>query len=159
MNFQFSAKKALILFVMGATAWIAIKAWRGQASSADREAGIAATASPKQNRVVVYYFHVTARCTTCRMIQDYTEEALRTGFRDVLASGDLEWRPVNVQRPENRHFVRDYQLYARSVVIARFRDGRQVEWKNLEDVWDLLESRPAFVNYVQRQVHEYMRRL
>jgi hypothetical protein len=159
MNFQPSAKKALILFVVGWTAWIAIQAWRSQSSSAATDAGIVAMGPPKPNRVVAYYFHVTARCTTCRMIQDYTEEALATGFRDVLATGDLEWRPVNIQRPENRHFVQDYQLYARSVVIARFRDGRQVEWKNLEDVWDLLESKPAFVNYVQRQVRGYMGRL
>lgn len=159
MHFQPSAKKALILFVVGWTAWIAIQAWRSQSSSAATDAGIVATGPPKPNRVVAYYFHVTARCTTCRMIQDYTEEALATNFRDVLATGDLEWRPVNIQRPENRHFVQDYQLYARSVVIARFRDGRQVEWKNLEDVWDLLEGKPAFVNYVQRQVHGYMGRL
>jgi hypothetical protein len=93
------------------------------------------------------------------MIQDYTEEALTAGFSHGLASGNLEFRPVNIQHPENRHFVKDYRLYARSVVIARFRDGRQVEWQNLADVWDLLESKPAFVNYVQRHVRGYLAKL
>ena len=160
MSSRPSGKKVLALLLVASGAWIAIQAWRNRSTSiAAADTGIVATGPSKPNRVVAYYFHVTARCTTCRMIQAYTEEALATGFRDVLAAGDLEWCPINIQRPENRHFVQDYQLYARSVVIARFRDGQQVEWKNLEDVWDLLESKPAFVNYVQRQVREYLTRL
>jgi hypothetical protein len=159
MSFQPSGKKVLTFLLVASAAWIAIQAWRNRSTSIAADTGIVATNPSKPNRVVAYYFHVTARCTTCRMIQAYTEESLATGFRDVLATGDLEWRPVNIQRAENRHFVQDYQLYARSVVIARFRDGQQVEWKNLEDVWDLLESKPAFVNYVQRQLRGYLGRL
>jgi hypothetical protein len=159
MSFRPSARQALILFVVAWTAWTAIQAWRNRPGSAAADTGIAVAGPAKANRVVAYYFHVTARCTTCRTIQAYTEEALKVGFTGALASGDLEFRPVNIQRPENRHFVQDYKLYARSVVIARFSDGRQTEWKNLENVWDLIESKPAFVSYVRRQVREYLARL
>lgn len=159
MTLQPSAKKLLILLVVAWTPWIAIQAWRDRSNFAAADAGIVTTGPAKPNQVVAYYFHVTAPCTTCRMTQTYTEDALSTGLRDALARGDLEWRPINLQRPENRHFVHDYQLYARSVVIARFRDGQQVEWKNLENVWDLLGSKPAFVSYVQRHVREYLGRL
>jgi hypothetical protein len=159
MSFRPSARQALIVFVVLWTAWIAIQGWRSRPGCAAADTGIVVAGPAKANRVVACYFHVTARCTTCRMIQAYTEEALTVGFHDALASGDLEFRPVNIQRPENRHFVQDYQLYARSVVIARFSDGRQTEWKNLENVWDLMESKPAFVSYFRRHVREYLARL
>lgn len=159
MSLPRSGKTLLILLVVAWTAWVGVQAWRHRSDAAAADTGIVAAGEAKPDRVVAYYFHVTARCTTCRTIQAYTEEALTSGFRDALAKGDVEWRPVNIQRAENRHFIQDYQLYARSVVIARFRDGRQVEWKNLENVWDVVESRPAFISYVQRHVREYLGRL
>jgi hypothetical protein len=93
------------------------------------------------------------------MIQAYTEKALATGFRDDLTNGRLEFRQVNFQRSENRHFVQEYQLYTSSVVIARFRDGKQVEWENLTDVWVLSESKSALVRYVQRHVRDHLGRV
>jgi len=159
MSFRPSARQTLILFVVAWTAWIAIQAWRSRSSSAASDTAIAVAGPAKANRVVAYYFHVTARCTTCMTIQAYTAEALTAGFRDALASGELEFRPVNIQRAENRHFIQDYKLYTRSVVIARFDEGRQIEWKNLENVWDLTVSKPAFVSYVRRHVREYLGRL
>jgi hypothetical protein len=93
------------------------------------------------------------------MIQAYTEKALATGFRDDLTNGRLEFRQVNFQRSENRHFVQDYQLYTSAVIIARFRDGKQVEWENLTDVWVLSESNSAFVSYVQRHVRDHLGRI
>ena len=92
-------------------------------------------------------------------MQDYTEEALATGFRDDLTSGRLEFRQINFQHLESRHFVQDYQLYTSAVIIARFRDGKQVEWKNLTDVWILSESKSAFTSYLQRHVRYHLGRV
>jgi hypothetical protein len=159
MNTQSSPKKVLILFVVAYTAWIAIQAWRNRSSPLAAYTAVAAGRPAKPDRVVAYYFHGTARCSTCRMIQAYTEKALATGFRDDLTNGRLEFRQVNFQRSENRHFVQDYQLYTSSVVIARFRDGKKVEWENLTDVWVLSESKSAFVSYLQRHVRDHLGRV
>lgn len=156
---QSSPKKVLILFVVAYTAWTAIQAWRSRSSPLAAYTAVAASRPAKPDRVVAYYFHGTARCSTCRMIQTYAEKALATGFRDNLLNGQLEFRQVNFQRPENRHFVQDYQLYTSSVVIARFRDGKQVEWENLTDVWVLSESKSALAGYVQRHVRDHLRRI
>ncbi len=157
MTPQRSSRKLLFFVLVAAAGWFAVQAWQNRPDSTATQAGPAGPSKP--NRVVAYYFHVTARCSTCKTIQAYTEDALATGFRDALASGDLEWRPVNIQRAENRHFVQDYKMYARSVVIVRYRDGAQVEWRNLEEIWNLLESKPAFAKYVQRNVREYLGKL
>jgi hypothetical protein len=106
--------------------------------------------------VIVYYFHVTARCATCRLIETYSKEAVERNFAAEIEAGSVEWRPVNVQFPENRRFVRDYKLFTRSVVLAKMRDGKQVEWRNLEKVWDLVGRKSEFVKYIQANVKEYL---
>ncbi len=48
------------------------------------------------SKVVVYYFHGTFRCYSCNMIEKNTKEAIEESFKDALASGKLEFKPVNV---------------------------------------------------------------
>ena len=107
-------------------------------------------------RVIAYYFHITARCLTCRTIEAYAREAVERGFAGELKTGAIEWRPVNVQLPENRHFIQDYRLYTRSVVLVKVKDGREMEWRNLDKVWDLVWNKDAFVKYVQANVRAYL---
>lgn len=114
--------------------------------------------SPSSQRVRVYYFYTTVRCPTCRTIEAYTAETLRQSFAEALAEGTVEWHPVNVQLPQNRHFIQDYQLFTKSVVISRLKDGRQVEWKNLERVWELVGNRAEFQTYIRGEVGAYLGR-
>jgi hypothetical protein len=65
---------------------------------------------------------------------------------------------VNVQLPENRHFINDYQLFTKSLVIVRIQNGYRVEWKNLEKVWELAGDKQAFLTYVQDEVGKYLRK-
>ncbi len=116
----------------------------------------ASLAADSPLKVVAYYFHVTVRCVTCRTIESYSREAIEKEFAKELKDGTLEWRPVNVQLPENRHFVRDYQLFTRSLVLAKIRNGKQVEWRNLEKVWELVGNKREFLKYVQSNVRAYL---
>lgn len=104
------------------------------------------------SKVVVYYFHGTARCMTCRKFEEYTLEALRGAFAEQLNDGRLQWQMVNVEQPGNEHFVKDYQLYTKSIVIVKTEDGKQAGWKNLKEIWELVRIKPAFVEYVQDEV-------
>ena len=102
-------------------------------------------------KVIAYYFHGTQRCVTCRKIEAYTEESLRTAFSSELEAGQLEWRPVNVDNAANEHFIQDYELSTRSVVLVEMLDGEQKQWKNLARVWELVRDKPSFVAYVQEE--------
>ncbi len=64
-----------------------------------------------------------------------------------------------MQLPQNRHLVRDYDLFTKSVVIVLVKDGRQVEWKNLEKVWELVSDEKAFPSYVGGAIREWLRKL
>jgi hypothetical protein len=100
------------------------------------------------DRLIVYYFHGNKRCNTCRTIEALTEEAITTGFSEQLESGRIEWKTVNVDETENGHFVGDYELTTRSVVLVEIRQGHEEKWTNLDRVWDLVQKKEAFIDYI-----------
>ncbi|MFH0777101.1 MAG: nitrophenyl compound nitroreductase subunit ArsF family protein [Candidatus Eisenbacteria bacterium] len=106
--------------------------------------------------VIAYYFHGTVRCPTCRKIEAWSREAIEKAFQQQLGTGDLKWRALNVDESENKHFVGDFELYTRSLVLVRIRDGKREAWKNLEKVWDLIGDEQAFKEYVHREVTAYL---
>jgi hypothetical protein len=110
-------------------------------------------------KVIAYYFHVTVRCTTCRMIESYSREVVEQKFGADIAKGRLQYKLVNLQLPENRHFVKDYQLFTKSLVVVRFDKGKQTEYKVLNDTWELVGDKSAMQAYVEREVRDYLKRL
>jgi thiol-disulfide isomerase/thioredoxin len=108
------------------------------------------------SRVVAYYFHGTSRCTSCLTIEKYFHDAIQKYFANELKSGKLEFHAINAELPANQHYIRDYQLTTRSVVLALYRDGRQVRWANLQDVWLLLNNQERFYQYVKDNVASFL---
>jgi hypothetical protein len=98
------------------------------------------------NADVVYYFMTTQRCPSCMKIEAFAKEAVERDFAARLKNGTMIWKMVKVDETANQHFIQDYQLYTKSVVLVRYRDGKQIAWKNLEEVWTLLGDKTAFQN-------------
>jgi len=108
------------------------------------------------SKVVVYYFHGNTRCFTCRAIENFSRAAVGNGFPNELQKGRLEFQAINVEEPANEHFVQDYQLVTRSVVLVRYSDGKQEKWKNLDRVWELVRDNDAFARYVQTETRQFL---
>ena len=111
----------------------------------------------QNSRVIAYYFHGTFRCSTCRTIEEYSHDAIQTYFAKELGNGKLEFRPVNVEEPENKHFIQDYQLVTRSLVLSLVSDGKEMKWKNLADVWKLVRDKEKFYQYVKDEVAIFLK--
>jgi hypothetical protein len=118
----------------------------------------AQTAPPPsgQHKVIAYYFHTNTRCSTCMKIEQYSHEAIEQGFPNELKGGKLEMRVVNYESPENRHFMQDYKLVSKSLVLVNLVDGKQTKWTNLKLVWQLTGHKDAFLNYVRKEVRGYL---
>jgi hypothetical protein len=106
--------------------------------------------------VVAFYFHGNVRCATCKKIEAYADEAVHSGFPEALDEGALTWRVVNVDDEGNQHFIQDFQLVTRSVVLAEFRGGKVVRWQNLDKVWQLVRDKERFVDYIQDETIEFL---
>lgn len=113
--------------------------------------------SPRPDRVIVYYFHNTFRCPTCYKIEQSAREAMKSAFSQALADGRVEFQVLNIDEPANSHFVQDYKLYTKSVVVVDIKDGKQVRWNNLAKVWELVGNQKLFVKYIQDEVNGYLR--
>lgn len=105
-----------------------------------------------EDRLIVYYFHGNARCPTCLTLEAYSKEAVETGFPNELTGGRVEWQVVNFDEPWNEHFLTDFNIGFQSLVLVEIKDGRQVDYKNLEKIWDLVGNKPAYLKYVQDEI-------
>lgn len=100
----------------------------------------------------VYYFHRTVRCPSCEKIETLAQAAVEERFADEVAAGRMMWKPLNIDEPQNQHFEDDYKLETQSVVLSELREGKEVRWKNLDKVWDLLDDDAGFAQYVAEEI-------
>ena len=115
--------------------------------------------SKAARRLITYYFHGNFRCDNCKKIEQYSREAIEKYFTEELKTKRLTFSIINTDLPENKHFIEDYQLYTSSLVIADYRDNKQIRWKNLAKVWNYLDDRDAFYKYVKSEIQNYLEQL
>ena len=152
-NTKFAIPTLLLMALLGLT-------FAGRSAAAEQTSSSTPSTvakAPQQKAVtVVYYFHGNMRCYSCRKIEDYTIEAIQSGFAEALKNGALELKVVNVEESGNDHYVQDFQLYTRSVVVEKSSGDKRQEWKNLDKVWRLTRDKVAFINYVQQETRAMM---
>jgi len=111
-----------------------------------------APAKKNKQRVVVYYFHGRARCYTCKTIERLTRESVDRDFAKEKRAGQIEFKAVNVEMRENSHFIQDYRLTSKSVVLQKIAGAAPVDWKILDKTWVLVRDKEAFTRYIQTEV-------
>jgi len=115
-----------------------------------------AEATVVPDKVIVYYFHGDFRCPTCTKMEALADKTIKERFAAELASGKLEWKVINVDQADNRHFTQDYNLYTKSLIISAIKDGAQVKWKNCEKTWEHVRNPPEYEDYVTDEIKAYM---
>ena len=107
-------------------------------------------------KVVAYLFHKTHRCTSCNLIEDFTTKTLNEYFSSELQKKKLEFISIDVDQPQNRHYIKDYQLFTISLVIALYDGDKQEKWQNLDKVWDYLNDQEKFSQYIMTSIKSYL---
>ena len=112
---------------------------------------------PASRHLVVTYFHTTFRCPTCHKIEELSTDAVKFNFGDESKSGKVVWRVINVEEPENKHFVDDYQLYSKHLIVSEMKDGKEARWKDLKDVWTHVRDDEKFESYVKTEISDWLK--
>ncbi len=150
---------ALLTFVAVTAVTLGVKETRHARAVSAAEA-VAPVAAPRPaaapTTIYVTYFRSTARCASCLKIEYLTSATMTTRFAGPISEKRIVWRTLNFDEPVNSHFVKDYGLYTKSVVVSEVKDGREVRWKNLEKIWELLDDPAAFQGYVGREVQAFL---
>ena len=137
----------------------AIAAPLAAAESADvaKTAAKPAAAATAHKKIIVYYVHGGVRCASCLKLEAYAKEAVTKGFPQQVKDGTVEFKSVSTDEPGNAHFNKDYQLFTKSVVVTEWKDGKQLRFKFLAKVWQLLGDEKAYVKYVQGEVQGFLK--
>lgn len=106
--------------------------------------------------VVVYYFHTSFRCASCLTIEKTARQVVTEQFARELSNGHLQFAAVDVEKAHNRHYIQDYQLVSKSLVLAEYRDGKEVRFKNLQGIWEQT-SREGLRDYIAHEISDFLR--
>jgi hypothetical protein len=129
----------------------------GAAANAQALEGASTPAAVPQHQIVVSYFHGDVRCATCKKLESYSREAVETSFAAEIAAGRLAFKMVNTDRDENAHFVTDYSLVTKSLVVSEESGGTVLRWTNLDKIWTLVRGdQQAYTDYVVDGVRAYL---
>ena len=153
MNVKSALRWTLLLVVFGS-----IGAYSLQRSLRDDASSTVSTpsASTATATVVVTYFTTDVRCESCRTIERLSRQAIEEGFPTEVASGAVVFRVLNTDLAENQHFVDDYQITNKTVIVSHQKNGNEEAWTNRQDVWLLLDDTSGFFSYVREPVRGYL---
>jgi hypothetical protein len=124
--------------------------------AATSTASVAGPAKLAADSVVVYYFHGNRRCRTCMGIQRAIQTTVSERFGPEVASGALVFREVNIDEPENAHFVKDFDLSSSSMVVVAKNGDKTVQWENCNEVWPLAHQETELASYAEKQIRSYL---
>jgi hypothetical protein len=148
-------RSVLLVFVLGSLA-----IWANREYQKSRASGVPAAAEKLPimagDQVIMTYFISGTRCESCQKIEALTKETAEKDFAEALAGGKLVFRVIDTGEPGHRHFIKDYQLTSKTVILSHRKDGRETGWKDMAKVWDLLDEAPAFHAYLGEQIRKYL---
>ncbi len=113
-------------------------------------------ARASDDKVIAYYFHGSFRCYTCTNMEKYSREAIDNNFKDALTSGKLELKSVNVEERQTEHYVSDYQLYTKTLLLSQVKNDKEVRSKNLDKIWEYARDKNKFMDYVTKETRLFM---
>lgn len=104
----------------------------------------------------VTYFSSDVRCYTCVRIEELTRRTVERHFAPEFASGRVAFEVINLDGPGNRHYVQDYRLISKTVIVSDLAAGEEVRWENLQQVWTRQRDEREFETYVIDAVRRHL---
>jgi hypothetical protein len=158
VNLKKLATFSLLLFVVVSVAYFVYDEIRLSSVVQKPEAGSTDSGDPAlpKDYVTLYYFHGTIRCQTCLDMESNAKKVLETYFSSRVEDGTLRWQVVNIDLPENYHYVDEYIIMYNTLVINSYKHHDAGEWKELWKAWDLSEKGEEYIQYVRDEVASFL---
>ncbi|MCX6112940.1 MAG: nitrophenyl compound nitroreductase subunit ArsF family protein [Proteobacteria bacterium] len=113
--------------------------------------------TPQTTIVNVYYFHGKFRCPTCRNMESYSRETVEKYFKKEIESGKVNFKAIDVEEKGNEHYVNDYKLYTKTLIVSATKNGKEIQYKNLDKIWEYSRDKQKFMDYVKNEIAGYLR--
>jgi len=103
-------------------------------------------------KVEIFLFHRTQRCTTCIAIGELSGQTVRERFGPEVMEGKVVFREVNIDESQNKELAEKFQASGSALFINAVRNGSD----NIEQdsgVWRLTNSPEVFKNYLAEKIN------
>lgn len=104
------------------------------------------------DKLEIYYFHRTQRCSTCMAIGRYARELVQQKFADEVEQGVVDFREINLDLPENAALADKFQAGGQSLFINAVKDGRDNINQDI-NIWRLVRSESQFKSYLENKIN------
>jgi hypothetical protein len=166
----------LVLLVVSSVAWAFIKEMKtddsnptGQAApSSESQSTVEgdllefnvpislASNNLKPDRIQVFYFHRTIRCTGCINVEEGTFEAVSIDHRAEVDNGTLEWRSIDFDLPENKLYAGLYDLYSQELILVEIKNGAIARSSKIADVWQHWTSKTEVRSLANELIDQWL---
>ena len=103
-------------------------------------------------KVEVFLFHRTQRCTTCIAIGKLSGQTVEERFGQEVLSGKVVFREVNVDEPQNKELAEKFKASGSALFINAIRGGSDNIQEDV-NVWRLTGDEAAFKNYLAGKIN------
>jgi hypothetical protein len=105
-----------------------------------------------ENGLIAYYFHGNMRCDTCQSIETQAHDAIRRFFSSELQRGEIQWKILNYEEGPGADLAEKFGVLNPVVVLVRMQDGQISDSRCLEEVWSVVDDKPAFAELIRNEV-------
>lgn len=117
---------------------------------ADQKTAQIQAAKPAE-KIQVFLFHSTQRCSSCIAIGKFAKETVEQKFPEELKSGKIEFREINIDLPENKELATKFKATGSTLFINPIFDG-QDHIKDDTRVWQLVSNEQGFISYLANKL-------
>lgn len=77
------------------------------------------TSVSNSDKIEAYYFHFTARCTTCRTIEDKARENLETLYPNQFKQGLITFQSLNLEEESTKPLAEKLGVSGQTLLIVK----------------------------------------
>lgn len=108
-----------------------------------------------KDKVQVFLFHNTQRCSTCIAIGRLAGETVNEFFQKELRDGQIEFREINIDLPENRDLAQKFQASGSALFINYIHDNQDTINEDTR-VWRLTSDPDQFKSYLRAKLNDLL---
>lgn len=116
----------LFVLLLGATACTNHKQENATTSTIDSTLHVQNAVTPPRDVVQVLYFHGKQRCLTCNAIEKEVKHLLTSEFSTELNNKAIDFRIIDISKPENEQLVNRYEISWSSLLINDWSNGTEI---------------------------------
>ena len=107
------------------------------------------------DKVQVFLFHATRRCSTCIAIGRLAGETVNERFQGELKLGQIEFKEINIDLPENKGLAQKFQANGSALYLNVIKDGTDNIEQDIK-VWGLVGNTAQFKDYLENRINDLL---